>query len=83
MPDLSTTLAGLHLANPTLTCSGTCGYADEYADFLDFSQLGAFVTKSITLHERPGNAPARIVETRAGNAQRDRLGQRGAAAVSR
>jgi dihydroorotate dehydrogenase (NAD+) catalytic subunit len=66
MPDLSTTLAGLRLANPTLTCSGTCGYADEYADFLDISQLGAFVTKSITLHERAGNAPARIVETRAG-----------------
>src|SRR5215216_1742907 len=66
MPDLSTTLAGLHLANPTFTCSGTCGYADEYADFMDLSQLGAFVTKSITLHERPGNAPARIVETRAG-----------------
>jgi dihydroorotate dehydrogenase (NAD+) catalytic subunit len=66
MPDLSTTLAGLRLANPTLTCSGTCGYADEYADFLDLAQLGAFVTKSITLDERAGNAPARIVETRAG-----------------
>src|ERR671916_591708 len=49
-----------------LTCSGTCGYAFEYADFMDLSQLGAFVTKSITLEERPGNEPARIVETRAG-----------------
>jgi dihydroorotate dehydrogenase (NAD+) catalytic subunit len=66
MPDLSTTLAGLKLANPTLTCSGTCGYATEYADFMDLSQLGAFVTKSITREERPGNAPTRIVETRAG-----------------
>ena len=66
MPDLSVNLAGLKLANPTLTCSGTCGYAFEYADFMDLSKLGAFVTKSITLEERPGNEPARIVETRAG-----------------
>jgi len=66
VPDLSTTLAGLKLANPTLTASGTCGYAFEYADFMDLSKLGAFVTKSITREERPGNQPARIVEVRAG-----------------
>ena len=64
--DLSVNLAGLRLANPTLTCSGTSGYAFEYAHFSDLSQLGAFVTKSITLHERQGNEPTRIVETRAG-----------------
>jgi dihydroorotate dehydrogenase (NAD+) catalytic subunit len=66
MPDLSINLAGMKLANPLLTCSGTCGYAFEYADFMDLSRLGAFVTKSITREERPGNEPARIVETRAG-----------------
>jgi dihydroorotate dehydrogenase (NAD+) catalytic subunit len=66
VPDLSVNLAGLRLSNPTLTCSGTCGYAFEYADFMDLSKLGAFVTKSITLEERAGNEPARIVETRAG-----------------
>lgn len=66
MTDLSADLAGIRLANPTLTCSGTSGYAFEYADFMDMSALGAFVTKSVTLHERPGNAPARIIETRAG-----------------
>src|SRR5438067_1083281 len=49
-----------------MTCSGTCGYAFEYGDFMDLSQLGAFVTKSITREERPGNEPARIVEVRAG-----------------
>src|SRR6201994_4343529 len=64
--DLPVNLAGLQLANPTLTCSGTCGYAFEYADFMDLSRLGAFVTKSITREERAGNEPARIVETRAG-----------------
>jgi len=66
VPDLSVNLAGIQLANPTLTCSGTCGYAFEYADFMDLSNLGCFVTKSITREERPGNEPARIVETRAG-----------------
>ena len=66
MPTLSTTLAGLSLTNPTFTCSGSCGYANEYADFMDLSKLGCFVTKSITREERAGNAPSRIVETRAG-----------------
>ena len=59
-------LAGLKLANPTMTCSGTCGYSFEYADFMDLSKLGAFVTKSITREYRPGNEPSRIVEVRAG-----------------
>ncbi len=66
VPDLTVQLAGMKLANPTLTCSGTCGYAFEYADFMDLSQLGAFVTKSITREQRVGNEPARIVEVRAG-----------------
>jgi dihydroorotate dehydrogenase (NAD+) catalytic subunit len=64
--DLGSDLGGLRLSHPTLTCSGTCGYATEYADWLDFSRLGAFVTKSVTLKERLGNSPTRIVETRAG-----------------
>src|SRR4249919_3624420 len=64
--DLSINLAGLKLKNPTMTCSGTCGYAREYVDFMDLSRLGAFVTKSITRDQRRGNEPARIVETRAG-----------------
>src|SRR5215210_6729686 len=65
-PDLSVDLRGLKLSNHMLTCSGTCGYAFEYADFMDLAKLGAFVTKSITREERKGNEPARIVETRAG-----------------
>lgn len=63
---LAVDLAGLELANPLMTASGTCGYADEYGDFMDLARLGAFVTKSITAKPRPGNEPARIVETRAG-----------------
>lgn len=65
-PDLSVDIAGVTLSNPLMTASGTCGYANEYGDFVDLGQLGAFVTKSISKAPRLGNDPQRIVETRAG-----------------
>lgn len=65
-PSLAVNLAGLHLRGPMMTASGTCGYAWEYGDFVDLTQLGAFVTKSITREPRKGNEAYRIVETRAG-----------------
>ncbi|MFP4053899.1 MAG: dihydroorotate dehydrogenase [Phycisphaerae bacterium] len=64
--DLGVEIAGVKLANPLMTASGTCGYADEYADFVDLGKLGAFVTKSISRQERLGNDYPRVVETRAG-----------------
>ncbi|MCY2931475.1 MAG: dihydroorotate dehydrogenase [Planctomycetota bacterium] len=64
--DLSVEIAGVKLSNPLMTASGTCGYADEYADFLDMRELGAFVTKSITVKPRKGNEYQRVIETRAG-----------------
>ncbi len=65
-PDLSVDIAGVQLDCPLMTASGTCGYANEYSDFVDLRQLGAFVTKSISVAPRPGNEYPRIVETRAG-----------------
>ena len=65
-PRLVTDLAGLRLRTPVLTASGTCGYGPEYAGVLDYRRLGAFVTKSVTREERPGNEPQRLVEVRAG-----------------
>lgn len=65
-PDLSIDIAGVKLSNPLMTASGTCGYATEYADFVDLRKLGAFVTKSITASPRLGNEYPRVVETRAG-----------------
>jgi dihydroorotate dehydrogenase (NAD+) catalytic subunit len=65
-PDLSVDIAGVSLANPLMTASGTCGYASEYSDFVDLSTLGAFVTKSISKLPRTGNPYPRVVETRAG-----------------
>lgn len=64
--DISVGFAGLKLANPVFTASGTCGYADELADFMDVDGLGGFITKSITLRPRKGNRTPRIVETDAG-----------------
>ncbi len=66
VPDLTVQLGKLTLRNPILTVSGTCGYGDEYAPFMDLRQLGAFTTKSVTLHERKGNEPWRVVETAGG-----------------
>lgn len=64
--DLAVNLGDVTLSNPVLTVSGTCGYGDEYAPFMDLRRLGAFTTKSVTLHERKGNSPWRIVETAGG-----------------
>ncbi len=64
--DISVDFAGLRLANPVFTASGTCGYGDELADFMDVNALGGFITKSITLKPRKGNRTPRIVETDAG-----------------
>ncbi len=49
-----------------MVASGTFGYGEEYADFLDLDRLGAIVVKGISLEPRPGNPPPRIVETAAG-----------------
>jgi dihydroorotate dehydrogenase (NAD+) catalytic subunit len=64
--DISVEFAGLKLKNPVFTVSGTCGYADELADFTDVNSLGGFITKSITLQLRKGNDTPRIVETDSG-----------------
>jgi len=64
--DISVDFAGSKLKNPVFTASGTCGYGDELADFIDVNLLGGFITKSITLRPRNGNPTPRIVETDAG-----------------
>ncbi len=63
---LYTELNGLSLKNPIITASGTYGYCDEYNDFIDVSNIGAIVTKAISLNPRAGNKHLRIAETKAG-----------------
>ena len=64
--NLTVNFAGLDLATPVLTASGTSGYADELAEFMDLSNLGGITTKSISLEPRKGNPTPRIVETSSG-----------------
>lgn len=64
--DLTTRLGRLTLRNPILTASGTFGYAREMADFVDFTQLGGLVPKTVTRQPRAGNPPPRTVETASG-----------------
>ena len=54
------------LQNPIMTASGTFGYVDEFDAFLNVKNLGAIVTKGVTLEERPGNEGKRIFECTAG-----------------
>lgn len=63
---LKTDLNGFILKNPVMTASGTYGYANEYNDYLNVSNLGAIVTKAISLSPRAGNGHERIAETEAG-----------------
>jgi dihydroorotate dehydrogenase (NAD+) catalytic subunit len=58
--------AGLKLAGPVMTASGTCGYADELMEFMDLAKIGGIITKSISLEPRAGNPTPRIVETSSG-----------------
>jgi dihydroorotate dehydrogenase (NAD+) catalytic subunit len=57
---------GLLLKNPVMTASGTFGYGEEYADFVDIQRLGAIVCKGTTLESREGNPQPRLAETPAG-----------------
>lgn len=61
-PDISVKLGKLHLKNPVMLASGTSGYGEEYARFIDLNQLGAIVVKSTSVMPRLGNPPRRIVE---------------------
>lgn len=57
---------GLELRNPVLTASGTFGYGEEFADFIDLGRLGGYIIKGTTLNPREGNDYPRMAETPAG-----------------
>lgn len=64
--DISVRLAGLYLKNPVMMASGTSGYGEEFAEFIDLNQLGGIVVKGTSVQERLGNPPWRTVETASG-----------------
>ncbi len=65
-PDLSVDFAGIKLKNPVLTASGTFGYGEEFAEFVDLNKLGGVIVKGVSLKPIKGNPPPRIWETPSG-----------------
>ncbi|SEH20792.1 dihydroorotate dehydrogenase [Selenomonas sp. KH1T6] len=63
---LHTNLLGIEMKTPVLTASGTFGFGEEFADFVDLSLLGGVVVKGTTLKPRRGNEGVRITETAGG-----------------
>ena len=64
--DLTVDIGRLKLKNPVMTASGTFGYGEEYAEFVDLNMLGAVVVKGISLEPMQGNPSPRICETACG-----------------
>jgi dihydroorotate dehydrogenase (NAD+) catalytic subunit len=64
--DLSLKIGSLSLKNPVMVSSGTFGCGRQYEELVDLKELGAIVTKTITLKKKEGNKPPRIAETYAG-----------------
>ena len=57
---------GLTLKNPVMAASGTFGYGEEFARYVDLNSLGAIVVKGLSLEPASGNPPPRIMETPCG-----------------
>ncbi|MEG0038683.1 MAG: dihydroorotate dehydrogenase [Bacteroides sp.] len=66
MADLSVNIGELQMKNPVMTASGTFGYGEEFADFIDITRIGGIIVKGTTLHSREGNPYPRMAETPAG-----------------
>lgn len=64
--DLSTSLGSAVIPAPILTASGCAGTGAELSPFMDLSQLGGVVTKSVMLKPRSGRATPRMAETPSG-----------------
>jgi dihydroorotate dehydrogenase (NAD+) catalytic subunit len=64
--NMAVNLGRLKLKNPVMTASGTFGYGEEYAEYVDLNRIGAIVVKGLSLKPRLGNPPPRIMETAGG-----------------
>lgn len=66
MVNLEVNIGRLSLKNPVMTASGTFGYGEEFAPFIDLGRLGGYIVKGTTLNPRQGNDYPRMVETPSG-----------------
>lgn len=60
---MKTQIGSVTLPGPVMTASGTAGYGAELAPFIELSQLGAVVTKSLAPYEWAGNPAPRVHPT--------------------
>lgn len=65
-PVMSVEIAGIKMRNPVMTASGTFGYGEEFAGYMDLESIGAMITKGLSLKPKAGNNTPRIVETPGG-----------------
>lgn len=54
------------MPTPILAASGTFGFGEEFADFVELNRLGGVMVKGTTLKPRRGNEGIRIAETPSG-----------------
>lgn len=59
-------IGSITLPGPVMAASGTAGYGAELAPFMDLSELGAVVTKSLAPYEWAGNPAPRVHPTAQG-----------------
>lgn len=63
---LAVDLAGIQMRTPLMAASGTFGFGEDFADFVELDKIGAVVVKGLTREPRRGNAGRRIAETPGG-----------------
>lgn len=63
---LAVEICGIQMNTPILTASGTFGFGEEFADFVNLERLGGVMVKGTTLLPRRGNEGVRMAETPAG-----------------
>ncbi|KQC14930.1 MAG: hypothetical protein APR63_04730 [Desulfuromonas sp. SDB] len=64
--DLSLTIGDRKFDPGIWLSSGIIGMGLEFQELINFQYVGAIVTKSISLHPKPGNPPPRLAETTGG-----------------
>ena len=64
--DHSVQIGSVVLPNPIMTASGTAGHGAELAAYVDLSELGAVVVKSLSAEPWSGNPAPRVHSTAAG-----------------
>lgn len=63
---LEVQIGRLALRNPLILASGTAGFGFEIENLFGLNNVGAIVTKTITVEPRIGNPPPRVCETPCG-----------------